>query len=96
MQYAMLCAIYKSIKKNETYLYVPKRDDFSRVPEPLMQMFGTPSLVMLFDLNGNKPLIRADKQEVQNKLKEQGYYLQMPPPQESLLTAHKKSMGAEE
>ncbi len=40
----MLCSIYKSPKKEGTYLYIPKRDDFSQVPDTLKQMFGKPIL----------------------------------------------------
>lgn len=29
----MLCSIYKSSKKEGTYLYIPKKDDFSQVPD---------------------------------------------------------------
>ena len=38
----MLCSVYKSSKKVQTYLYINKRDDFSDVPEALMKMFGRP------------------------------------------------------
>ncbi|KFE07024.1 ycgL domain protein [Vibrio cholerae] len=46
----MLCSIYKSPKKEGTYLYIPKRDDFSQVPDTLKQMFGKPIFVMLVNL----------------------------------------------
>jgi uncharacterized protein len=35
----MLCVIYRSSKRDQTYLYVEKKDDFSRVPEELMKSF---------------------------------------------------------
>ncbi|PZQ27969.1 MAG: hypothetical protein DI557_23895, partial [Serratia marcescens] len=38
----MLCVIYRSPKRDQTYLYVEKKDDFSRVPEDLMKSFGVP------------------------------------------------------
>ncbi|MGL4979741.1 MAG: YcgL domain-containing protein, partial [Plesiomonas sp.] len=56
----MWCAIYKSIKREETYLFLEKRDDFSRVPAELLQGFGTPQLVMLFPLNGSRKLVHTD------------------------------------
>ncbi len=37
-----------------------KKDDFSRVPEELMQGFGQPQLAMLLPLDGRKKLINAD------------------------------------
>ncbi|MDO4698533.1 MAG: YcgL domain-containing protein [Pasteurellaceae bacterium] len=80
----MLCAIYKSPRKEGMYLYVEKREQFDVVPEELRQMFGKPELVMLFNLAGDKPLKRVDNQDVLQKIQTQGYYLQMPPPEENL------------
>lgn len=80
----MICAIYKSVKKEGMYLYLAKRDQFDAVPDELYQMFGKPQFVMLFNLSGDKALQRANNQEVQQKIETQGYYLQMPPPEENL------------
>lgn len=44
-----------------------KRDDFSAVPDVLMQSFGKPQFLMLFNLKGSKPLVHADKSEVMEK-----------------------------
>ncbi|MCK3655947.1 hypothetical protein A4G19_09865 [Pasteurellaceae bacterium Macca] len=82
----MLCAIYKSCRKEGMYLYVAKRDEFDAVPDSLRQAFGKPQFVMLFNLAGEKPLARADKKEVQQHLEQTGFYLQMPPPVENLHT----------
>ena len=46
----MLCSVYKSSKKAQTYLFINKRDDFSDVPETLMKMFGTPIMVTVLNL----------------------------------------------
>lgn len=81
----MLCAIYKSSKKEEMYLYIAKRDDFSSVPTELMSVFGKPQFVMLFNLLGNKNLARAENQEVLRNIEQTGFYLQLPPPPENLL-----------
>ncbi|HDL3294255.1 TPA: YcgL domain-containing protein, partial [Mannheimia haemolytica] len=54
-----LCAIYRSKAKEGMYLYVPKRDQFEQVPETLRQLFGKPEFVMMFNLTGEKPLVRA-------------------------------------
>ncbi|EHD21614.1 MULTISPECIES: YcgL domain-containing protein [Brenneria] len=81
----MFCAIYRSSKRDQTYLYVEKKDDFSRVPEELMKSFGKPHLAMLLPLDGSKKLAGADIEKVKQALEEQGFYLQVPPPPESLL-----------
>ncbi len=88
----MLCTIYKSSKKSQTYLFVNQRDDFSSVPAPLMSMFGTPTLVTVMNLANKEKLALADIDKVKENLNGQGYYLQLPPPQESLLDQHKAEM----
>ena len=84
----MLCAIYRSSKRDQTYLYVEKKDDFSRVPEELLQGFGLPQFSMVINLAQRVKLAAADIEKVKKALKEQGYYLQIPPPMESLLNMH--------
>lgn len=86
----MLCAIYKSAKKQGMYLYIAKRDQFDVLPESLRQIFGTPIFVMMFNLAGQKSLIQADNQQVMAQIQQQGFYLQMPPPVENLLVEHRK------
>lgn len=88
----MLCTIYKSTKKSEAYLFVKQRDDFSSVPAPLMSMFGTPTLVTVMNLANKEKLALADIDKVKENLNGQGYYLQLPPPQENLLEQHKAEM----
>jgi len=88
----MLCAIYKSVKKEQTYLFVKTRDDFSAVPEPLMLTFGTPTLVTMINLATKEKLAFADLDKVKSNLNGQGYYLQLPPPKEDLLKQHKSAM----
>ncbi|HBY88410.1 MAG TPA: hypothetical protein DEO86_21365 [Colwellia sp.] len=90
----MLCAIYKSARKAQTYLFVNKRDDFSSVPAELMKTFGTPNLVTLINLDTKDKLAMADLEKVKSNLSEQGFYLQLPPPQEDLLKEHKAAMLA--
>lgn len=81
----MLTAIYKSSKKEELYLYLTKKDDFSAVPDALLQHFGEPVFVMVINLAKREKLAREDIQNVRAKLDEQGYFLQMPPMINSLL-----------
>ena len=90
----MLCAVYKSLKKEQTYLFVQKRDDFSSVPDGLMTTFGTPQLVTLINLATKEKLAMADLDKVKSNLSGQGYYLQLPQPPENLLDQHKEQMQA--
>jgi uncharacterized protein len=75
----MLASVYRSNKKDEMYLYVIQKDDFSSVPEPLMKVFGKPEFALQLNLNKRESLARVDIKEVRNKLNEEGFYLQMPP-----------------
>ena len=84
----MLCSVYKSSKKDETYLYITKKDDFSQVPEPLMNTFGTPLFVLTLPLMKVDKLAQVDKQKLVSELNDKGFYLQLPPPRESLLKSH--------
>ncbi|MGX9273275.1 YcgL domain-containing protein [Pantoea ananatis] len=84
----MFCVIYRSPVRDQTYLYVEKKDDFSRVPEALLKGFGKPQLAMVVNLAQRDKLANADINKVKQGLSEQGYYLQIPPPIESLLKTH--------
>ena len=84
----MFCVIYRSSLRDETYLYVEKKDDFSRVPPELMKSFGRPQLAMILPLDGRKKLANADLEKVKAALSKQGFYLQLPPPPEDLLKQH--------
>jgi uncharacterized protein YcgL (UPF0745 family) len=90
----MLCSIYKSLVKPDTYLYIEKRDDFSKVPEKLLETFGRPQFVMLINLASKDKLAQAEKQKVLDELADKGFYLQLPPPTEDLLKAHLKVQKA--
>lgn len=92
----MLCTIYKSSKKDQTYLFIEKRDDFSKVPDALMAMFGTPVLVTIINLATKDKLGFADLAKVKQNLTDEGFYLQLPPPKEDMLKAHKAQMTSQQ
>ena len=78
----MHCAIYKGDRKVDTYLYIEREDDFSRVPDSLLQLLGELELVMTLELHPERTLARADPDQVREHLRSQGFYLQMPPDKE--------------
>ncbi|KMT66506.1 YcgL domain-containing protein [Catenovulum maritimum] len=84
----MLCAVYKSSKKDETFLYLPKRDDFSKVPEDFMAVFGTPIFVLMIDISKRKSLALVDIEKVKKEIVDPGYFIQLPPPKENLHDQH--------
>lgn len=73
------CSVYRSPKKEGMYLYVPKQDPFERVPEELLQSFGTPGHVMDLELTPERKLARVNAVDVLNGVLQNGFYLQMPP-----------------
>lgn len=88
----ILCSIFKSVKKDGMYLYVPRKEQFAKVPAPLLEMFGRPAHVMDMLLQPGKKLANAEIDKVMNEIREKGFYLQMPPPTEqNLLATHRAS-----
>lgn len=74
----MQCAIYKSLRKQDTYLYLAAKDDFSRLPEALLKLIGPPVHVMDLELHPERRLAQEDIAEVLRNLAERGWHLQMP------------------
>ena len=91
----MLCVVYKSPRKEGTYLYVERRDDFSQVPAALLTTFGKPQLVTVINLAKREHLAQVDIHKLRSALSSQGFYLQLPPPHENLLAQHKASIQTE-
>ncbi len=73
------CWIYKSTKKDEMYLYLAEEEGFEHIPEPLLKPFGEPVFVMELELSSERKLARADVDAVMTALREEKFYLQMPP-----------------
>ncbi len=75
----MQCFIYKSLKKDELYLYIKQKDDFSDIPETLLDSLGRLEFVMALELTPKRTLARADVNQVMQSLTEKGFFIQMPP-----------------
>ena len=73
----VVCYIYRSTRKADTYLYVVKKDDFGDVPAELMQVFGEPEFSFELKLDENRQLAKEDPLEVIHNLHSKGYHLQM-------------------
>ena len=80
----MYCAIYKSLRKQDTYLYVAGKDDFSQVPDMLLKLLGKLIYVMDLELSSGRKLAQEDVLQVMRNLQEQGWHLQMPRKEEWL------------
>ena len=80
-----ICSIYHSSKKMGMYLYVLRADALRRVPAPLLELFGAPKHAFDLVLTPERTLVREDITQVLRNLDEQGYHLQMPPPEDEYL-----------
>ncbi|MDF1583377.1 MAG: YcgL domain-containing protein [Methyloprofundus sp.] len=75
----MQCFIYKSNKKADLYLYLDKQDDFSCVPRAILKSIGQPEYVMQLEITPERKLARENAADVINGIKENGFFIQMPP-----------------
>jgi uncharacterized protein YcgL (UPF0745 family) len=75
----MFCSIYRSGKKAETYLYLAEGLAFEELPAELRAAFGEPAFVMALKLDEGRRLARVDVRLVLERLREPGYFLQLPP-----------------
>ena len=79
-----ICAVYRSRRNPDTYLYVDHHEGLSRVPEALQRELGGTERAMTLVLTPQRRLARTSAAEVLRAIREQGYYLQMPPLPETL------------
>lgn len=77
--HGLMVSVFRSGKREEMYLYMPRDDDFDELPEALRQSFGKPLHVMDLLLRPSLRLARADVGRVMDDIREQGFYLQVPP-----------------
>ncbi len=81
----MNCFVYRSNTQKGMYLYLTDKDDFNKVPESLLKILGEVNFSFEFDLSVDRKLVRVEAEEVVRIMKENGYFLQMPPPKSELL-----------
>lgn len=74
----MKCAVYRSKRKEFTYLYLPVAADVSSVPEGLRKLIEPLERVMEFELTPERKLAQENTAAVMKQLAEQGWFLQMP------------------
>ena len=88
----MVAWIYKSLKIDEMYIYLANKDDFSKVPEALLQRFGDPQFVMTIKLDKREKLARVDINVVRNAISDDGFFLQMPPNKNAPIIENSKTL----
>lgn len=75
----MQAYVYKSLRKDDSYVFLAARDDFSRLPEPVRQQLGRLQFVLEVALTPERKLARADAAVVRENLVTRGFHLQLPP-----------------
>lgn len=74
-----LVSVFRSPRREGMYLYVDRKDGLARVPDALRELFGTPQHAMDLVLTPDRTLARVPAVEVLAKIRDQGFFLQMPP-----------------
>lgn len=80
--------VYKSHRKDDTYVYLAERDGVAVLPAPLAASLGRLQLVLEVDLVEGRRLARADVELVRAELTRCGFYLQVPPSITSMMPRH--------
>ncbi|NNF96666.1 MAG: YcgL domain-containing protein [Halobacteria archaeon] len=75
----MHCCVYKSLRKQETFLFVLQEDDFSKVPEPLLNALGEIVKIIDLELTPERKVARGEARYIIEDLLERGFHLQLPP-----------------
>ena len=75
----MQAFVYKSQRKEDTFVYLAARDDFERIPESLRTPLGPLVFVLEVALTPERKLARENVETVRQNLASQGFHLQFPP-----------------
>lgn len=75
----MQAYVYKSQRKEETFVYLSVRDDFDCLPEPLREQMGEMTFILEIALTPERRLAREDIAVVRSNLSTRGFHIQFPP-----------------
>jgi uncharacterized protein YcgL (UPF0745 family) len=71
--------VYKSLRQADTYVFLAARDDFARLPPPLLTQLGNLHFVLEVALTTERKLARANADVVRRNLADRGFHVQFPP-----------------
>lgn len=77
----MLCIVYKSSRRPDTFVYVADPDHLAKLPAALAQGLGPLAEVLRFELTPERKLAREDARLVCANIDHIGYHIQFPPPE---------------
>lgn len=72
------CDVYKSLKKDETYVFVEAKSLLSELPDALQKILGPTEMAMTLTLTPERKMARGNAHEIIKSIASQGFYLQMP------------------
>ncbi|MCM0611852.1 YcgL domain-containing protein [Marinobacter sediminum] len=71
-------SVFRSSKKNDTYLFVRRGQNWQELPESLTVIFGEPVHSMDLILTPDRKLARTNGRQILDALEEKDFFLQMP------------------
>lgn len=74
----MQAFVYKSLRKDDSYVFLASRDDFVRLPEPIRAQLGTLQFVFEVALTPQRELARGNADVVRANLSSLGFHVQLP------------------
>jgi uncharacterized protein YcgL (UPF0745 family) len=78
-----LVQVFRSKRKEGMYLIVDRAEGLARLPDTLLAKFGRPEPSLTFMLTPQRPMAQAQAPVVLAAIAERGYWLQMPPVDET-------------
>jgi uncharacterized protein len=83
----MKCFVYRSRKRNGTYVYLRERDAFAMLPSALADGLGVLEFALEIELTPERKLAIEDAARVLIHLQEFGFHVQFPPNERLVLPA---------
>jgi len=72
------CAVYRSAKRDETYVFIASTAELSELPKEILKMLGQAEKIMTLKLTPEKKMARGNASVIMKSIEEQGFHLQMP------------------
>ncbi|MEC7377122.1 MAG: YcgL domain-containing protein [Pseudomonadota bacterium] len=85
-------SVFRSSKKNDTYVFVRRDQKWEDLPEGLRTIFGQPIHSMDLLLTPDKKLARTSGKQVLEAIEQKDFYLQMPEEQEGYVVDFKRKL----
>ncbi len=75
----MQCHVYRSSKRDDTYVYLRERDAFGLLPANIAATLGELQFVLEVALTPERKLVREDANVVRANLAARGFHIHFPP-----------------